>query len=161
MASHMHVAQLFVDVFTMFVFAVVGVVVAGAGLYLLSALLLAQRCLWRAFREHEDPDAFDRFSDLATRTMAASFSGLLKGLYRSPAQFWSPLGSMPRPNRSPSGPEGGRPSGSIAGVRRTRTAAPSRVPPNASRRRRATVRGTGRSVPTSFAARSISRAAPG
>jgi len=52
----------------------------------LTVLALAVRCYWKASQEIEDPDACDRWSDLAARTLS-SFRGVPEGFRRLPAQF--------------------------------------------------------------------------
>jgi hypothetical protein len=61
--------------------------VAGLVLYVLSVFAFAARCFWKASQQIEDPEAYDRWTDLAIRALHASFRGLMEGFHTLPGQF--------------------------------------------------------------------------
>jgi hypothetical protein len=62
--------------------------IAGLVFYVVSVVVFATRCFWKASQQIEDPDACDRWSDMATRALA-SFRGAIEGFRRLPAQFFN------------------------------------------------------------------------
>jgi hypothetical protein len=80
-------------VFALYTLAVlVLMLLAGIVLYVLALLLFAARCFWKASQQIEDPDVYDRWSDLATRALS-SFRGVTEGFRRLPAQFLNRSGA--------------------------------------------------------------------